>query len=112
MREKNQKFILFEMNRNATQREWIMRRDLESKGDAMNKSLKFKIMNSIVGCLWRYVRASMSIAGVFPPICDYNDGHLLIDGCYVNNVPGNVQPISTDKIPSDSGWDEFGEENI
>lgn len=41
------------------------------------------------GCLWRYVRASMSIAGVFPPICDYKDGHLLIDGCYVNNVPGN-----------------------
>lgn len=32
----------------------------------------------------------MSIAGVFPPICDYKDGHLLIDGCYVNNVPGNV----------------------
>lgn len=46
--------------------------------------------NSIVGCLWRYVRASMSIAGVFPPICDYADGHLLIDGCYVNNVPGNT----------------------
>ena len=38
--------------------------------------------------LWRYVRASMSIAGVFPPFCDRKDGHLLIDGCYVNNVPG------------------------
>lgn len=38
----------------------------------------------------------MSIAGVFPPICDYQDGHLLIDGCYVNNVPGmnsNIKPI-------------------
>lgn len=31
----------------------------------------------------------MSIAGVFPPLCDYKDGHLLIDGCYTNNVPGN-----------------------
>lgn len=40
------------------------------------------------GCLWRYVRASMSIAGVLPPICDYIDGHLLVDGCYINNVPG------------------------
>lgn len=31
----------------------------------------------------------MTIAGVFPPICDPNDGNLLLDGCYVNNVPGN-----------------------
>lgn len=30
----------------------------------------------------------MSVAGIFPPICDYRDGHLLVDGCYVNNVPG------------------------
>lgn len=30
----------------------------------------------------------MTIAGVFPPICDPIDGHLLVDGCYVNNVPG------------------------
>ena len=30
----------------------------------------------------------MTIAGVFPPICDPLDGHLLVDGCYVNNVPG------------------------
>ncbi|CAG7837535.1 unnamed protein product [Allacma fusca] len=40
------------------------------------------------GSLWRYVRSSMTIAGVFPPLCDPKDGHLLIDGCYVNNVPG------------------------
>lgn len=46
------------------------------------------IVNS--GCLWRYVRASMSIAGVLPPICDYIDGHLLLDGCYINNVPGKA----------------------
>ncbi|XP_067640020.1 neuropathy target esterase sws isoform X2 [Eurosta solidaginis] len=42
------------------------------------------------GCVWRYVRASMSIAGVFPPYCDYRDGHLLLDGCYTNNVPADV----------------------
>ncbi|XP_032689620.1 neuropathy target esterase sws isoform X5 [Odontomachus brunneus] len=39
------------------------------------------------GLLWRYIRGSMTIAGVFPPICDPIDGHLLVDGCYVNNVP-------------------------
>ncbi|EDW78358.2 uncharacterized protein Dwil_GK16217, isoform C [Drosophila willistoni] len=42
------------------------------------------------GHLWRYCRASMSIAGVFPPFCDYRDGHLLLDGCYTNNVPADV----------------------
>ncbi|XP_076673824.1 neuropathy target esterase sws-like [Andrena cerasifolii] len=31
----------------------------------------------------------MTIAGVFPPICDTLDGHLLVDGCYVNNVPAD-----------------------
>ncbi|XP_011630259.1 neuropathy target esterase sws isoform X2 [Pogonomyrmex barbatus] len=41
------------------------------------------------GLLWRYIRGSMSIAGVFPPICDPLDGHLLVDGCYVNNVPAD-----------------------
>ncbi|XP_055684973.1 neuropathy target esterase sws isoform X1 [Lutzomyia longipalpis] len=42
------------------------------------------------GCLWRYCRASMSVAGIYPPFCDYTDGHLLLDGCYVNNVPADV----------------------
>ncbi|XP_011698482.1 PREDICTED: neuropathy target esterase sws isoform X2 [Wasmannia auropunctata] len=41
------------------------------------------------GSLWRYIRGSMTIAGVFPPICDSLDGHLLVDGCYVNNVPAD-----------------------
>lgn len=53
------------------------------------KKKHFCLIRIILGCLWRYVRASMSIAGVFPPMCDYKDGHLLVDGCYVNNVPGN-----------------------
>ncbi|CAG9109832.1 unnamed protein product [Plutella xylostella] len=32
----------------------------------------------------------MSIAGIFPPICDPIDGHLILDGCYTNNVPADV----------------------
>ena len=32
----------------------------------------------------------MSYAWLLPPICDPVDGHLLMDGCYVNNVPGDV----------------------
>ncbi|KAF5909228.1 neuropathy target esterase-like isoform X3, partial [Clarias magur] len=39
------------------------------------------------GCVWRYVRASASYTPYLPPLCDPKDGHLLVDGCYVNNVP-------------------------
>ncbi|WAR19929.1 PLPL7-like protein [Mya arenaria] len=42
------------------------------------------------GSLWRYVRASMSLAGYLPPLCDPVDGHLLLDGGYVNNLPADV----------------------
>ena len=42
------------------------------------------------GSLWRYVRGSMSLAGWLPPICDPVDGHLLLDGGYVNNLPADV----------------------
>lgn len=42
------------------------------------------------GCVWRYCRASMSYAWILPPLCDPKDGHLLMDGCYVNNVPGDI----------------------
>ena len=35
------------------------------------------------GPLWAYVRASMSLAGYLPPLCDPLDGHLLLDGGYV-----------------------------
>lgn len=31
----------------------------------------------------------MSLSGYLPPLCDPKDGHLLLDGGYVNNVPGN-----------------------
>ncbi|XP_076050724.1 patatin like phospholipase domain containing sws isoform X1 [Oratosquilla oratoria] len=42
------------------------------------------------GSTWRYVRASMSLSGYMPPICDPHDGHLLLDGGYVNNLPADV----------------------
>lgn len=45
----------------------------------------------VTGRLWKYVRGSMSIVGVFPPLCDPVDGHMLADGCYVNNVPGKLK---------------------
>lgn len=42
------------------------------------------------GCLWRYVRSSMSLSGYMPPLCDPVDGHLLLDGGYVNNLPADL----------------------
>ena len=49
------------------------------------------------GSMWRYVRASMTLTGYLPPICDAardehgNDiVHLLVDGGYVNNLPADV----------------------
>ncbi|CAG8498260.1 9095_t:CDS:2 [Ambispora gerdemannii] len=40
------------------------------------------------GYAWRYVRASMSLAAFLPPLCD--NGHLLVDGGYMNNLPVSV----------------------
>lgn len=42
------------------------------------------------GSLWRYCRSSMSLSGYMPPMCDPLDGHLLLDGGYVNNLPADV----------------------
>nr|XP_020465447.1 patatin-like phospholipase domain-containing protein 7 isoform X2 [Monopterus albus] len=42
------------------------------------------------GSLWRYARASMSLSGYMPPLCDPKDGHLLMDGGYINNLPADV----------------------
>ncbi|CAN8020157.1 unnamed protein product, partial [Ixodes persulcatus] len=42
------------------------------------------------GSLWRYIRASMSLSGYMPPMCDPMDGHLLLDGGYVNNLPADI----------------------
>jgi len=32
----------------------------------------------------------MSLSGYLPPLCDPSDGHLLLDGGYVNNLPADV----------------------
>ncbi|KAI8361347.1 hypothetical protein B0O80DRAFT_380547 [Mortierella sp. GBAus27b] len=37
------------------------------------------------GYAWRYVRASMSLSGFLPPLCD--NGHMLVDGGYMDNLP-------------------------
>ncbi|XP_034948217.1 neuropathy target esterase sws isoform X1 [Chelonus insularis] len=42
------------------------------------------------GSLWRYIRSSMSLSGYMPPLCDPVDGHLLLDGGYVNNLPADI----------------------
>jgi lysophospholipid hydrolase len=42
------------------------------------------------GCLWRYVRASMSLQGFLPPMIDPITKHLLLDGGYCNNLPVDV----------------------
>ena len=36
------------------------------------------------GYAWRYVRASMSLAGLVPPLCD--EGSMLLDGGYIDNL--------------------------
>ncbi|KAI8967925.1 hypothetical protein BDF20DRAFT_839761 [Mycotypha africana] len=40
------------------------------------------------GYAWRYIRASMSLSGYMPPICD--NGNLLVDGGYMDNLPISV----------------------
>ncbi|ORX58843.1 hypothetical protein DM01DRAFT_1381495 [Hesseltinella vesiculosa] len=40
------------------------------------------------GYAWRYVRASMSLSGYMPPICD--NGNMLVDGGYMDNLPVTV----------------------
>ncbi len=32
----------------------------------------------------------MSLVNLVPPICDPKDGHILLDGCYMHNVPGEI----------------------
>ncbi|KAF8963847.1 hypothetical protein BDZ97DRAFT_1818202 [Flammula alnicola] len=37
------------------------------------------------GYAWRYIRASMTLVGLLPPLCD--NGSLLVDGGYIDNLP-------------------------
>ena len=43
-----------------------------------------------VGPLWRYVRASMSVIKLLPPVFDRETKRLLVDGGYVSNLPVDV----------------------
>ncbi|CAG8566586.1 1142_t:CDS:2 [Paraglomus brasilianum] len=40
------------------------------------------------GSAWRYIRASMSLAAFLPPLCE--NGDLLLDGGYMDNLPVSV----------------------
>jgi predicted acylesterase/phospholipase RssA len=40
------------------------------------------------GLLWRAIRASAAIPGIYPPV--YGDGRMLVDGAVVNNLPVDV----------------------
>ncbi|KAH1005025.1 hypothetical protein HUJ04_006100 [Dendroctonus ponderosae] len=35
----------------------------------------------------------MSLSGYMPPLCDPQDGHLLLDGGYTNNLPEIADPV-------------------
>jgi NTE family protein/lysophospholipid hydrolase len=40
------------------------------------------------GLLWKAVRTSLSLPGVLPPVTE--KGNLLVDGCVLNNLPGDI----------------------
>ncbi|ORY25937.1 hypothetical protein BCR39DRAFT_542645 [Naematelia encephala] len=46
------------------------------------------------GYAWRYVRASMTLAGLLPPLSD--NGNLLVDGGYMDNTP--IGPLRANGI--------------
>ncbi len=49
------------------------------------------------GYAWRYVRASMTLAGLLPPMCD--EGHMLVDGGYMDNLTvSHMKSLGADVI--------------
>lgn len=48
---------------------------------------------SDAGSARKYIRASMSVIGVLPPVSDPVTKSYLVDGCYVNNLPGSIKII-------------------
>ena len=40
------------------------------------------------GYAWRYIRGSMTLAGLLPPLID--NGHMLVDGGYMDNLPVSI----------------------
>ncbi|GAB0091305.1 neuropathy target esterase sws-like [Sergentomyia squamirostris] len=60
------------------------------------------------GSLWRYIRSSMSLSGYMPPLCDPKDGHLLLDGGYVNNLPVSLLILFLYMDGVFTGFDLYG----
>ncbi|CAI4210649.1 unnamed protein product [Parascedosporium putredinis] len=49
------------------------------------------------GYAWRYIRASMSLAGLLPPLCD--EGSMLLDGGYIDNLTvSHMKTLGADTI--------------
>ena len=67
--------------------EWCIGLDMVESVNYISNAFVATYMYN-VGSTWEYVRASMTLAMLLPPFPDPNDGHLLMDGCYINNVPG------------------------
>ncbi|NWW89995.1 PLPL6 esterase, partial [Rhynochetos jubatus] len=58
-----------------------------SPGRGLRQAVLIAFVPAGAGSLWRYVRASMTLSGYLPPLCDPKDGNLLMDGGYINNLP-------------------------
>ena len=47
-------------------------------------------------------------ASYMPPLCDPVDGHLLLDGGYVNNLPADIMHQKGGKIDAAASAQDFG----
>lgn len=52
----------------------------------------------LAGYAWRYIRASMSLAGLLPPLCD--NGDMLVDG-------GSVPSVFALCVATDVVWSQL-----
>ncbi|OLN87964.1 Lysophospholipase NTE1 [Colletotrichum chlorophyti] len=58
---------------------------------------KSRIEYHTSGYAWRYIRASMSLTGLLPPLCD--EGSMLVDGGYVDNLTvSHMKRLGVDTI--------------
>ncbi|GJC94190.1 lysophospholipase NTE1 [Colletotrichum higginsianum] len=58
---------------------------------------KSRIEYHTSGYAWRYIRASMSLAGLLPPLCD--EGSMLLDGGYIDNLTvSHMKRLGVDTI--------------
>lgn len=50
------------------------------------------------GLLWLALRSTMSIPGIYPPVFNPENQHLLVDGAVINNVPVDVMKDYLDNL--------------